>query len=1345
MKFHLIIQIFLALSAIGKAAPVLNEIHYNNDLNSICNEFVELHNPGAEDVNLSGWQLTGAVEFIFPAGTVLPASGYLVVGEDPATLSGEFGITALGPYSGNLNSEGESLELVDASDVTVDVVDYGVGFPWPSLAAGDGSSMELINPNLDNDLGSSWRSSSMGSEAPPRVLIPIGSDWRYREGLNEASDPIDAWTANGFFEDATWLDGQAPFGRGEPALTNTTINGIFRNYSSVFLRKEFTFNGETPSTLILRTLYDDGVIIWLNGTEIFRSESVDPGTIDYRGNDGNNAGAEAHGTAVSSDEQDGYEEFTIEGTAELLQSGLNVLAVQVFNDSIGSSDFLVDASLETPEPIFEQSPPSPGEPNGVSAVSTPPNIRQVGHFPLSPTSADPVTVRARVTDPDGVAEVILSYQIVAPGSYIRRSDPDYELGWIELPMSDTEDDGNFTAVIPASSHRDLVRYRITSADGSETAVRAPFLDDNQPNFAFFVYDGVPEWTGANQPGTDAAATFSRDLLNKLPTYHLIANATDVTNSQYVTAFNNVRFFGTLVYDGEVYDHIEFEVGGTGSTYLSGKNKWRIYFNPARDIEVRDNYGRRYEESWNKLTMNSCASTRAAGHRGIAGMDESLSFRVHQLAGSLSPNTSYLHFRVIDDAVETSPTDQYNGDLWGLYLAIEEIDGALLDTRDLPDGNIYRIENGDRENRAKGQPTDSSDWSLFSSLSARTNTEDWWRENLDLERYFNFRASNRVVGNVDLRYTGNHFFYHGSNEDGTQSRWAPIVWDCDMMFLAISHQRGTVRQENCLSHSAIALEYRNRCRELLDLLVDDASADGGQIGQLIDEFTQILNPPDEVLTWSDLDQFLWNFNPRSGTDSRARFDHFGNFFVSPYTESRAGGTWTRTLESQDFEGQMDFIRNYMTDTDPDPASWTINSGDQQGYAYNFLVSEALDLAIPETPTISYSGEAGFPANALNFESTTFADPQGSGTMAAIEWRIGELDASPGEARTYEIEELWTSLIRSPATLSVSPPASPLEVGNTYRARVRHQDTTGRWSHWSAPLEFVVGDSDVSTLQESLIVSEIMYNPATEQDHEYIEVHNIGASLLDLTGVRFTDGISFEFPSGTALAPGAYLLVVRNLAAFAAQYGNSLPIAGSYGESDSGSLSNGGEGIELSLGTTVIHNFSYNDNSPWPLAPDGGGSSLVLYQTSADLSLDLLDPLGHGRAEHWRQSVSGGSPGAADPREAFAGDAAEDNDNDGLTALLEYAIGSSDLDPTGSGFEVGFDGGRLTLTFPRNPLASDIQYLVEVSADLQAWSEDAVLESQDASTATYVFEPEAGRNQRYFIRLRVEQVPALQQSQ
>ena len=56
-----------------------------------------------------------------------------------------------------------------------------------------------------------------------------------------------------------------------------------------------------------------------------------------------------------------------------------------------------------------------------------------------------------------------------------------------------------------------------------------------------------------------------------------------------------------------------------------------------------------------------------------------------------------------------------------------------------------------------------------------------------------------------------------------------------------------------------------------------------------------------------------------------------------------------------------------------------------------------------------------------------------------------------------------------------PVAVARPGHTYRVRVRHQDNTGRWSHWSEPVEFVAGAADVSVWQDNLVISEIMYHP------------------------------------------------------------------------------------------------------------------------------------------------------------------------------------------------------------------------------------------------------------------------------
>src|SRR5690606_21265068 len=130
------------------------------------------------------------------------------------------------------------------------------------------------------------------------------------------------------------------------------------------------------------------------------------------------------------------------------------------------------------------------------------------------------------------------------------------------------------------------------------------------------------------------------------------------------------------------------------------------------------------------------------------------------------------------------------------------------------------------------------------------------------------------------------------------RWVPIPWDLDMMFMAREHQGGLIQAHKSVSqHFALALEFRNRAREILDLMASDPSPGGGQLGQLIDEFAQIVNPSGLNLTWADADAAKWNLHPRtagSSSSASGQSSHRNNFFRSPYTDSRFGGNWTRWL-------------------------------------------------------------------------------------------------------------------------------------------------------------------------------------------------------------------------------------------------------------------------------------------------------------------------------------------------------------------------------------------------------------------------------------------------------------------
>ena len=129
------------MTGILPAAPVINEIHYNNDVNYIANEFVEIYNPGPDLVNLSGWQITGGVEFLFPENTLLDVDSYLVVAENPNSLRAEFqtnpngppiDLRVAGPYAGGLSGE----VLVDQSQWVTEQLHQALGGKLPIIGVG---------------------------------------------------------------------------------------------------------------------------------------------------------------------------------------------------------------------------------------------------------------------------------------------------------------------------------------------------------------------------------------------------------------------------------------------------------------------------------------------------------------------------------------------------------------------------------------------------------------------------------------------------------------------------------------------------------------------------------------------------------------------------------------------------------------------------------------------------------------------------------------------------------------------------------------------------------------------------------------------------------------------------------------------------------------------------------------------------------------------------------------------------------------------------------------------------------------------------------------------------------
>ena len=1030
---------------------VINEIHYNGASNPILDEFIELHNTTASTVDLSLWKLRGGIDYSFPNGASIPAGGFLVIAQTPSTILSQHGVAALGPWVGALNGEGERVTLRDPSDGVVDDVDFRSEFPWPIAANGDGPSMQLVNPSLDNDLGSSWRAGGL----------------------------------------------------------------------------------------------------------------------------------------------------------------------------------------------------TPGATNSVFAANAAPNIRQVNHSPNQPRSTNQVVITAKVTDPEGVASVTVSYQLVAPGSFIparlplnraqldslttnltltNALNPAFEAAtnWTIVTMTDdglsgdeAAGDGIYTATLPQQAHRTLVRYRITVTDSLGASRRAPFADDPSLNFACFVYDGVP-----------AYQNFTAESLTTLPVYTLITRAPDMdqcgawfsANDQLPQDVGGRRNEGRLhfnweaamVFDGEVYDHVTYRLRGANGRYHPGKRSFRIKFKDGRLLDAKDQNGDRFPTKWRELTTG-----KGQGNRGSVtwALNEVVNYYLWNKVGVPAPRTLHFHFRVIRGASETG-ADAYSGDFWGLNWAQEKYDVNFLDSHDLPHGNLYKLVDNyvlglnELRHQAPFAPTNAADFFNIENNLSGFQSADWLNAHANYTNWYRYFTVAEAIRHYDTWPSANKngawYFepvYSAANSfngrvmqlpyDGTDT-WGP-TWNNgeDVLFNGIfaSSAGGGDAGQN----PEMQKEYRNVVRALRDLLFQP-----DQINPLIDAFAA------PIRTVAQADFVRWSNAP-----APANYRSVGT----------AGGQAVGPGNLGGFNAYVQDLKNFMF-VGGSAAWWLDRNSIGAGGWITRLDAVSLDTNIPARPTITYSGPPGFPADGLLFQSAAFADPQGAGTFASMQWRVAEITPSNtpvwgAEKLKLEYDALWDSGELAAFGSQLQFPAHLIEPGKTYRARVRHKDNTGRWSRWSDHFQFVPTPPDtVVELRGNLVFSEIMFNPPTigavdGDEFEFVELKNIGTNTLTLGGLFFSAGITFTFPNGTTLAPDATFLLGRNAAALQGKY-SGLVVNGIY----SGKLNNDGETLTIRhpQGFDVL-SLAYADVTPWPLTTDGFGYSLVLVDAAVELYRASTQP--------------GGSPGATDP--------------------------------------------------------------------------------------------------------------------
>jgi len=196
-------------------------------------------------------------------------------------------------------------------------------------------------------------------------IFSTNSVWRFRKGTSEASSPSGDWRETSFDDTAAgFTDAPAPFWYGDTRPEGTQLADMRNNYTCVFLRHAFVIgNAAQVNSLRLRAFVDDGFIAWINGVEVARTNVA--------------AGSPTYQTLASNAvEPPPLVTYNLPAPAGYLLTGTNVLVVQAFNTSAGSSDFgfdaLLDATIvESPAlaPTIVNIVPPPGTVADLTAIS----------------------------------------------------------------------------------------------------------------------------------------------------------------------------------------------------------------------------------------------------------------------------------------------------------------------------------------------------------------------------------------------------------------------------------------------------------------------------------------------------------------------------------------------------------------------------------------------------------------------------------------------------------------------------------------------------------------------------------------------------------------------------------------------------------------------------------------------------------------------------------------------------------------------------------------------------------------------------------------------------------------
>jgi hypothetical protein len=183
-----------------------------------------------------------------------------------------------------------------------------------------------------NCLDDAFTVTTSGSTGQPASVFGFGSNWKY---YDKGADPGNGWRTAAF-SDAAWASGNGQFGYGDGDETTIVSYGpaASNKYTTTYFRKTVNITDVSAySSFNMQVRRDDGVIVYINGTEVFRN-NMPGGTVGYNTFASSPIGGSDESTPL-----------TVTISANAFVNGNNIIAVEIHQSDLTSSDLTFDMSL----------------------------------------------------------------------------------------------------------------------------------------------------------------------------------------------------------------------------------------------------------------------------------------------------------------------------------------------------------------------------------------------------------------------------------------------------------------------------------------------------------------------------------------------------------------------------------------------------------------------------------------------------------------------------------------------------------------------------------------------------------------------------------------------------------------------------------------------------------------------------------------------------------------------------------------------------------------------------------------------------------------------------------------